>query len=171
MHKLTNVYLSMLNNMWDIENQLILELPKMIDTASHPELRSGLANHLEETRNHKVRLEELLQHHNQALTYERDLSFESLLQSAALQLSLIEDVNVKDAYLIASARTVEHLEISRYETLVEWAKELGDELGSDLLRKTLSEEHDAHKKLTAIAQGGLFSIGLNEQAVISGEDT
>lgn len=170
MHKLNVVYLAMLNNMWDIENQLILQLPKIIEQAHNINLKESLTDHLEETRNHKIRLEELLSHHNHTLTYERDMAFETLLQDTASDLTLIDDMNVKDAFIIASAQTVEHIEIARYETLYGWAKELGDELGSDLVRKTLTEEENAHKKLTSIAEGGLFSIGLNEKAVITGED-
>lgn len=164
MQQLTIVYLAMLNNMWDIENQLITQLPKMIGQARNAELKDCLTQHLEETRNQKIRIEEMLAHHSHALTYERDLAFETLLKDAASDLMLIEDQDVKDAYIAAAAQTAEHIEISRYHTLMQWARELGDELGAELLRKTLTEEEHASKKLATIAEGGLFSVGVNEKA-------
>jgi ferritin-like metal-binding protein YciE len=170
MHKLNVVYLAMLNNMWDIENQLTVQLPKIAAQAHNADLKTILNEHRDETAEQKARLEKLLENHGHTLTYERDLAFETLLQDAASDLTLIEDQNVKDAFIVASAQTVEHIEMSRYHTLLQWAKELGDELGMDLLRQTYAEEEMASRKLTAIAEGGFFSIGLNEKAVITGED-
>jgi ferritin-like metal-binding protein YciE len=161
----------MLNNMWDIENQLIAEFPKMINHAGNADLKKELTDHLEKTRNHKIRLEELLSHHAHTLTYERDMAFQTLLQDTASDLSLIDDQNVKDAFIAASAQTVEHIELSKYRTLYGWAKELGDEFGALHMRNTLNEEEAASKKLATIAEGGLFTTGINEKAVITGEDT
>lgn len=171
MHKLNVVYLAMLNNMWDIENQLILQLPKLVEQTHTSELKKNLLAHFEETKDHKLRLEELLAHHNHPLTYERDMAFETLLQDTASDLTLIDDVNVKDAFIVAAAQTVEHIEIARYRTLIGWAKELGDDRGKALLQSTLEQEEKASQKLTSIAEGGIFTLGLNEKAVITGEDT
>jgi ferritin-like metal-binding protein YciE len=170
MHKLTSVYLLMLNNMLSIEDQLINGMPQFINSVSNPELKNALAAHQDDIQLHKARLSEILEHHSQLATNEHDAAFETMLQDMALQLSLIDDQNVKDAFVIASVKTIEHHEISRYETLVDWARELGDEFGAELLRKTLAEEQDGNKKLIGIAQGGLFSIGVNEQAVLTDDE-
>jgi ferritin-like metal-binding protein YciE len=160
----------MLNNMLSIEGQLIKAMPQFIQNVSNPELLSALSEHQDEVLQHKARLEEILEHHSQLATHEHDASFETMLQDMALQLSLIDDQNVKDAFIIASVKTIEHHEISRYETLLDWARELGDEMGTELLHKTLTEEYSGNKRLISIAQGGLFSIGVNEQAVITDDE-
>jgi ferritin-like metal-binding protein YciE len=160
----------MLNNMLSIEDQLIKETPHFINTASNPELRQVLSEHLDEVVEHKQRLEEILEHHSQLQTHEHDAAFETLLHDMKLQLSLIDDQNVKDAFIIASVKIVEHHEIARYETLVDWAHELGDEFGAGLLHKTLANEHEGNKKLVSVAQGGLFTMGVNEQAVITDDE-
>lgn len=116
-----------------------------------------------------MRLEELLQHHLQQLSYEQDSAFEAFLQNAASTVALISDNNVKDAYVLASASTIEHIEISRYETLLEWAKLLNDELGIELLRRTLEEEAAAQANISSLAVGTVFKLGLDEKAAESGK--
>ena len=64
----------------------------------------------------------------------------------------IEDGEVLDAGMIGAAQTVEHYEICRYGTLVEWAKQLGHEEAVKLLEETLSEEKRADKLLTELAE-------------------
>lgn len=170
MHKLNNVYLAMLNNLWDIENQLILAMPKLIERAHSDTLKKALTDHSDETHRQKIRLEELLQHHGHSLTYERDMAFETMLKDATSDLSLIDDPDVKDAFIIASAQSIEHLEMSRYKTLIQWAKELDDTLGHDLLCQSVAEEEAISSALDSIAQGGLFSTGINQKASLTKSD-
>ena len=58
-----------------------------------------------------------------------------------------------DAALIAAAQAVEHYEITRYGTLIAWAKELGADDCVGLLQQTLDEERATDKKLTMLAEG------------------
>ena len=170
MHKLNNIYLAMLNNLWDIENQLILSLPKFMERAKSETLKKAIAEHLEKTHQQKIRLEELLQHHGHSLTYERDMAFETMLKDASSDLLLIDDPDVKDAFIIASAQSIEHLEMSRYRTLIQWAKELGDTPGQDVLTQSAGEEEAMSSTLDSIAQGSIFSTGINEKASLTKND-
>lgn len=169
MHKLNLAYLRMLNNMWDIEDQIIGALPKLVEHAHNAELKKGLTDHLEATKNHKQRLEDLFTFHTHPITYERDMAFQTLLQDALAEIHSIEDKNVKDTIVAASAQVVEHIEIARYRTLRTWAKELGDEKGEELIKNNLNDEEHASKTLFALSEGGLFTIGLNEKAAITGD--
>jgi len=169
MHKLNLAYLRMLNNMWDIEDQIQGGLPKLIKEAHNEDLKKGLASHLEETKSHKMRLEELFAFHSYSVNYERDMAFQTLLQDALADLSVIDDLNVKDALIAASAQVVEHIEIARYKTLLTWAQELGDEKGLEHIKSNLQEEEHESKTLFTLAQGGLFSLGLNEKAALTGD--
>ena len=65
----------------------------------------------------------------------------------------IADKEVLDAALLASAQAVEHYEITRYGTLIAWAKQLGRPDCASVLQQNLDEEKAADKKLTMIAEG------------------
>jgi ferritin-like metal-binding protein YciE len=60
-----------------------------------------------------------------------------------------------DARLIAAGQRVEHYEISAYGTLVAWAKAMDHAKAVDLLQRTLNEEKNADKRLSAIAEGSV----------------
>jgi ferritin-like metal-binding protein YciE len=62
---------------------------------------------------------------------------------------------VLDAALVAAAQAVEHYEMTRYGTLIAWAKQLGRNDCVPLLQQTLDEEKETDKKLTAMAESGL----------------
>jgi ferritin-like metal-binding protein YciE len=62
----------------------------------------------------------------------------------------VDDKNVLDAALIAAAQAVEHYEMTRYGTLIAWAKVLGR--NDCTLQQNLAEEKAADNKLTAIAE-------------------
>ena len=64
----------------------------------------------------------------------------------------IEDDDVRDAAIIASAQRVEHYEMAGYGTARTYATLLGDENASQLLQQTLDEEKEADQKLTALAE-------------------
>jgi ferritin-like metal-binding protein YciE len=67
----------------------------------------------------------------------------------------VGDKSVLDAALIAAAQAVEHYEITRYGTLIAWAKELGRNDAAAPLQQNLEEEKAADKKLTAMAESRL----------------
>ena len=60
-----------------------------------------------------------------------------------------------DAGLLAGAQAVEHYEISRYGTLVAWAKALGMNDAAALLQETLTEEEDTDSLLSKLAESSV----------------
>jgi ferritin-like metal-binding protein YciE len=64
----------------------------------------------------------------------------------------VDDKQVLDAALIAAAQAVEHYEITRYGTLIAWAKQLGRNDCASVLQKNLDEEKATDQKLTAMAE-------------------
>ena len=65
----------------------------------------------------------------------------------------VADTNVLDAALIAAAQAVEHYEMTRYGTLVAWAKQMGRADSAGVLQQTLDEERATDSKLTKLAEG------------------
>jgi ferritin-like metal-binding protein YciE len=66
---------------------------------------------------------------------------------------------VLDAALIAAAQAVEHYEMTRYGTLIAWAKQLGRADCANVLKQTLDEEEATDKILSQIA-----TTAINKQA-------
>ncbi len=57
-----------------------------------------------------------------------------------------------DAGLIAAAQAVEHYEITRYGTLLAWAKQLGLSEAESLIKETLVEEENTDELLSELAE-------------------
>jgi ferritin-like metal-binding protein YciE len=53
--------------------------------------------------------------------------------------------------MLSAAQAVEHYEMTRYGTLIAFAKQLGRNDCAEVLQQTLEEEKAADKKLTSIA--------------------
>lgn len=58
-HSLQELYVDELKDLYSAEKQLTKALPKMAKAAMSPELRSGFEEHLEQTKGHVQRLEEI----------------------------------------------------------------------------------------------------------------
>jgi len=162
---LDDLFVHTLRDIYYAEKQIVKSLPDMIDKATDPELKQGLSDHLEETRNHVTRLEEVFQMHG-AKAGEVDCpAIDGLLKEAKEVSGDIADKSVLDAGIIASAQAVEHYEITRYGTLIAWARQLGRDDCASVLAETLEEEKAADTKLTDLAEGAV-----NAEAEMADED-
>jgi len=63
---LRDLYVDQIQDLYSAEGQILDALPKMIDKASHVRLRDGFQQHLEQTRQHAVRLEQIARRLNEA---------------------------------------------------------------------------------------------------------
>ena len=146
-HQLADIYYA--------EKRIVGALPEMIDKATSPKLKSAFETHLGETRNHVKRLEQVFEMHGSKPESVTCPAIDGIIQEADEVAGEVEDKDVLDAALIAAAQAVEHYEMTRYGTLIAWAKTLGRNECADVLRQTLGEEEAADKKLTTIAEGGV----------------
>jgi ferritin-like metal-binding protein YciE len=150
-------------DLYDAETQLVTALPKLAQAATNDELRGAFENHLEETREHVRRLEDVRGQIGSSMSEQCD-GMRGLIQEGEETVSADGDPNVKDAALISAAQRVEHYEIAAYGTARTLADELGLDDAKDLLDQTLDEESSADKLLTKIATGGMLKTGINKQA-------
>jgi ferritin-like metal-binding protein YciE len=67
-------------------------------------------------------------------------------------MSDVADKDVLDAAMLSSAQAVEHYEITRYGTLIAFAKQLGRQDCASVLEQTLQEEKATDQKLSAMAE-------------------
>ena len=150
-----DLYVVELEDLYDAENRIVKNLPKMIEAASSSELRTALTDHLEKTRGHVQRLEQIFQGMGQKAKGETCDGMKGILDEGEHMVKEDGSPNVKDAGLIAGAQRVEHYEIAAYGSVRTWAQQLGYENDANLLQQTLDEEKDADKRLTAIAESSV----------------
>src|SRR5207249_3021177 len=120
--------------------------------AANPKLKQGFQAHLNETKNHVKRLEQVFQLEGQSVKSVDCPAIDGILEEADEVAGDVDDKDVLDAALIAAAQAVEHYEITRYGTLIAWANQLAHDDVARLLEQTLTEEKATDKKLTALAE-------------------
>jgi ferritin-like metal-binding protein YciE len=159
-----DVYVHELSDLLSAERQLVNALPKLAQAASEPKLREAFEEHLDETRGHVSRLEEIFQTLGRTPTGETCKGMQGLIAEGSEVIAATGDPAAKDAALIAAAQRVEHYEIAAYGTAKTLAGELGHGEAKDLLDQTLDEESTADSLLTKIATGGMMRSGVNQKA-------
>jgi len=153
--KMDDLFVHTLRDMYYAEKQILQALPDMIDKAADPQLKQGFQTHLGETRNQVKRLEEVFRLHGKEVSGVDCPAIDGIIEEADDVAGEVADKAVLDAALIAAAQAVEHYEISRYGTLVAWAKQLGRNDCAALLQQNLDEEKATDKKLTAMAESNI----------------
>lgn len=147
-----DLFVHTLQDIYYAENQITKALPKMIAKATDPELKSGFEKHLSETEGQIKRLEQVFQMHGHTPKAVTCPAIDGIIKETNEVSGEIGDKQVLDAALIASAQAVEHYEITRYGTLVAWAKQLGRDDCASVLQQTLDEERATDERLTRMAE-------------------
>ena len=147
-----DLFVHTLRDIYYAEKQIVQTLPDMIEKANDPQLKQGFRAHLTETKTHVARLERVFQMHGKEPSGVDCPAIDGIIEEADEVVGEIEDKTVLDAALIAAAQAVEHYEITRYGSLIAWAKHLGRNDCAALLQQNLDEEKAADKKLTALAE-------------------
>jgi len=150
--KMDDLFVHTLRDIYYAENQIVKALPDMIEKASDASLKQGFQAHLGETKNHVKRLEQVFKMHGVEAKGVNCPAIDGIIEEANDVAGEVDDKAVLDAALIAAAQAVEHYEMTRYGTLVTWAKQLGRADCASVLQQTLDEEKATDAKLTAIAE-------------------
>jgi ferritin-like metal-binding protein YciE len=149
---LQELYVDELKDLYSAENQLTKALPKMAKSASSEELRRGFEEHLEQTKGHVERLQQIFEMLGEKPTGKKCVGMEGLIKEGAEIMSEDFEDDVMDAALISAAQRVEHYEIAAYGTVAAYADLLGESEHASLLRETLDEEKETDQKLTALSK-------------------
>jgi len=150
-----DLFVHTLRDIYYAENQILKALPTMIEKATSEQLRAGFETHLRETKGQVARLEQVFKLHGVSISGVNCPAIDGILTEADEITGEVEDKAVLDAALVAAAQAVEHYEITRYGTLVAWAKQLGRNDCAALLQQNLEEEKATDVKLTAMAERSL----------------
>lgn len=150
---LRQLYVEELRDIYDAEKQLIKALPKMAEAATSDKLRSGFEEHLEQTKGHTQRLEQIFSTLGEKPTGKKCKGMQGLVSEGSEVIDEDFEGDVKDAGLISAAQRVEHYEIAAYGTARTYATILEEQNAVSLLEKTLEEEKETDQKLTELAEG------------------
>lgn len=151
---LQDVFVTGLKYIYDAEQKLVDKgIPTMIESATSPELRSALEQHLEETRNHVTRLQRVFSIVGEEPKAEDNDILDEMTTVVKHMIDATEDGSpLRDVVLILGGNQVEHYEMTSYGSLKAFAQQLGMSEAATLLDQTLQEEKAADAKLTAIGE-------------------
>ena len=134
---LKELYIDELKDLYSAESQLVKALPKMAKAASSDELRQGFEEHLEQTKGHVQRLEQVFKALGENPKGKKCKGMEGLVDEGAEVMGEDFAGALLDAALIGAAQRVEHYEIAAYGTVCAFAEELGETEQASLLTETL----------------------------------
>jgi ferritin-like metal-binding protein YciE len=148
---LRKLYSDQLQQLHSAETQITEALPKMIQSATEPQLKNALQTHLQETKGHVARLEQILNEAKGSVDPKKSKGMAALITEGEDVIKDAADQSVRDAGIIAAAQKVEHYEIAAYGTVRNFAEILGNDSDAGLLDQTLEEEKHADSILTGIS--------------------
>ena len=152
---MNDLFLHQLQDIYYAEKQLVKALPKMAEKATDKQLKQGFLTHLDETKTHVQRLEQVFKMNGAEVKAVDFPAIDGIIEEADEVTGEVANKSVLDAALINAAQAAEHYEITRYGSLIAWAKQLGRADCISLLQKTLDEERATDKKLTTLAEHGV----------------
>lgn len=150
-----DLFVHTLKDIYYAENQILKALPDMIGKATDSGLKQGLTSHLAETKSHVTRLDQAFKLLGLKPEGVDCPAIDGIIDEANEIAGEVDDKRVLDAALIAAGQAVEHYEMTRYGTLIAWAKQLRRADVASLLEQTLKEEKAADAKLTGLAERGI----------------
>jgi ferritin-like metal-binding protein YciE len=153
-----------IKDLYHAEKQLTKALPKMAKAANHDDLREAFETHLDETKEHVARLEEVFEALGEKVKAKPCAGMAGIIEEGRQTMDEDLEGAVMDAALIAAAQRAEHYEIGAYGTCLEWARVLGLGQVVSLLETTLEDENAADKKLTALAKSEINRAAAEAQS-------
>jgi len=144
------------------EDQILASLPDLVENATDPELKSALRKHLDETKRHRSRLQNVAKDLNIELDGLTCKGMAGILREGSDLIGKQNDETVRDAAIIASAQRVEHYEMAGYGTAAHFARSLGHDEAAHQLDETLDEEKQADASLSRIADNHVNARALRQ---------
>jgi ferritin-like metal-binding protein YciE len=166
---LKELYIDELKDLYSAENQLVKALPKMAKAATSEDLRAGFEEHLEQTKGHVQRLEEIFRQLGESPKGKKCKGMEGLIEEGSEAIKEYEGA-LLDAALIGAAQRVEHYEMAGYGTVSAFAEELGESEHVSLLNETLEEEKETDEKLSGLA-GDINALANQDEEMAEEDET
>jgi ferritin-like metal-binding protein YciE len=149
---LQKLYTDELRDLYNAENQLLKALPKMAKAASSEDLKGAFEKHLEQTKGHVERLEQVFEELGEKPKGKTCRAMKGLVEEGSEILEQDGEESVLDAGIIVAAQKVEHYEIAGYGSVRTFAHLLGQNKAAELLQTTLDEEAETNELLNRLAE-------------------
>ena len=157
---LDDLFVHTLQDIYYAEQKITKALPKMIEKVTDPQLKQAFQAHLGETKNQIKRVEQVFEMHGETPKAVTCPAIDGILEEADEIMRDTKDTDVLDAAALASAQAVEHYEITRYGTLIAWARQLGRDDCAGVLQQILDQEKATDQKLTGIAEARVNRVAV-----------
>jgi len=157
---LNDLILNFMQDIYYAERQILKALPKMAKAAQSDDLKQALMHHREETEGQIERLQKAFDTLGKRARARTCEAINGLIEEGEEVIEEFAEGTVRDAGILANAQAVEHYEMARYGTVIEWAKTCGHDEVAKLMQETLEEEKKADTLLN-----GLARKGINQQAM------
>ena len=157
---LDDLFVHTLQDVYYAEQKITKALPKMISKVSDQQLQAAFVTHLAETENQIKLVEQVFKMHGETPKAVSCPAIDGIVTEAEEIMKDASDPEVLDAAALASAQAVEHYEITRYGTLVAWARELGRNDCASVLQQILDQEKATDLKLTQIAEARVNRVAV-----------
>lgn len=145
-----------LKDIYWAEKALTKALPKMEKAATTEELKTAISDHLEQTKGHISRLEQVFEILGKKAQAKKCDAMEGILKEGESIVEETEDGSMtRDVGIIMASQKVEHYEIATYGGLISLAQTLGLEDAAGLLTETLEEEKETDAGLSEIAENNI----------------
>jgi ferritin-like metal-binding protein YciE len=152
MTDLETLFVRGLREIFDGEHQLVQGLSELEFCADSRKLKLAVSVHLGQTKKHVHRLEMVFKEIGHTPDRIPCAAIEGIIDEAQLLVKEFTGNSALDAALIAAAQKAEHYEISSYNTLCRWARELGYDNSAELLEENLKDERQTDALLTVLAE-------------------
>jgi ferritin-like metal-binding protein YciE len=124
----------------------------MAKAASSEELKNAFEKHLEQTKSHVERLEQVFEELDEKPKGKTCRAMKGLVEEGSEILQQDGEESVLDAGIIVAAQKVEHYEIAGYGSVRTFAHLLGQNKAAELLQTTLDEESETNELLSKLAE-------------------
>ena len=153
---LEDFFIDEIKDIYWAEKHLVKTLPKLQKASTSEQLQHAFAEHLEATKEHVSRLEQVFEILGQKAQAKKCDAMEGITKEGERIINDTEKgTATRDVGLILAAQKAEHYEISTYGGLTQLARTLGHEDIANVLHATLNEEKEADELLTSIAENDI----------------
>ena len=164
LNTLKDLFVNRLHDIFDAEKQVAQIMPSMAQTAGSIDLKRVFESESESANDQISRLDQIFENLGIAHDSITSEGMRGIVQEGRALMEEAGDPAVKDAALISIAQEMKHYEMAAYGSVRTWAREMDYPDIANTLQNALDEEGDTDKKLSKLAEGGLFAKGINKMA-------
>lgn len=156
---LRKLFTDNIKDLYWAENHLVKALPKMAKAASSTALQDAILNHLDETKTHVQRLEQVFELLGKSPQAKKCDAMEGLtMEGEGIIETTDSGTPARNLGIVMASQKVEHYEIASYTGMIKLANKLGLSEVAGILSETLAEEENSDAKLSEISEADLAGV-------------